>query len=241
MEGINTLGIMQPYFFPYLGYFQLISAVDKWIVFDTPQYIRHGWINRNRILKPDRNDFQYIHVPLKKHPREATINEVRIAEPVNWKVKLLGQLEHYKKVAPFFSSTIELVNRGIDIITDSIVELNCNVLKTICDNMGIQFNYEVYSMMNLEHENPKHAGEWALHISSALGAKTYINPPGGVEIFDRSQFDKAGIKLQFIEPQLKEYNQENNLFIPGLSIIDVLMFNSVGEIKDALNHYFVSK
>jgi hypothetical protein len=232
-----TVAIMQPYFFPYLGYFQLISAVDKWVVFDTPQYIRHGWINRNRILKPDRNDFQYINVPLKKHPREASINEVQIAETGNWRVKLLGQLEHYKKVAPFFLSTIEIVNQSIDIVTNSIVELNCNVLKIICDYLGIRFNYEVYSAMNLKHENPQHAGEWALHISSALGAKSYINPPGGVELFDKSQFDKAGIKLHFIEPQLRQYNQKNDLFIPGLSIIDVLMFNGVTHIKDEINKF----
>ena len=233
------IGIMQPYFFPYLGYFQLISAVDKWIVFDTPQYIRHGWINRNRILKPDRNDFQYVNVPLKKHAREATIKEVEISATENWKDKLTGQLAHYKKVAPFYSETIKIIENAISLDTESIVKLNCVVLNAVCEYLEIEFNYEIYSEMNLKHKTAQHAGEWALHISSALGAKTYINPPGGVEIFDKSQFDTAGIELLFLESQLPEYNQKNEKFIPGLSIIDVMMFNSATGIKNMLNNFIL--
>lgn len=231
------IGIMQPYFFPYLGYFQLISAVDKWVVFDTPQYIRHGWINRNRILKPDRNDFQYVNVPLKKHAREAVINQVQISDAENWRARIIGQVGHYKKAAPFYTDTHKIIEQSIAIETESIVELNCNVLQTICAYLGVEFNYEVYSAMNLEHETPQHAGEWALHISSALGAKTYINPPGGKAIFNKSQFDAAGIELCFIEPRLKAYNQKNNSFIPGLSIIDVMMFNSKEQVKEMLKEY----
>ena len=88
-----VLGIMQPYFFPYLGYFDLINRCDKWIVFDTPQYIRHGWINRNRILHPQQG-WQYIIVPVKKHKRDTPINQIEIVPPALWSPRILGQLMH---------------------------------------------------------------------------------------------------------------------------------------------------
>ena len=91
---------MQPYFFPYLGYFHLINSVDEWIIFDTPQYIRHGWVNRNRILHP-KSGWLYITVPLVKHPQNTPINEIKIANQKDWKRLILAQLNHYKKI-PFY-------------------------------------------------------------------------------------------------------------------------------------------
>ncbi len=93
------LAIMQPYFLPYLGYFALIKHTDKFIVFDTPQYIRHGWIERNRILKPSEG-WQYINVPLEKRPRDIAIKDLRIRQNDDWRRKILAQLEHYKKRLP---------------------------------------------------------------------------------------------------------------------------------------------
>jgi hypothetical protein len=232
------LGIMQPYFFPYLGYFQLIEVVDKWIVFDTPQYIRHGWVNRNRIMKFDGNDWMYINVPLQKHSRDTAIKDVLIASNTQeWQEKIYAQLLSYRKKAPHFSETMDVVTRCFNAGCDGISGLNIVVLKEVCAYLEIDFRFEIYSQMNLKHEPANDAGEWALQISKACGADTYINPPGGREIFDPSKFKAAGINLRFLESELKQYNQRNGNFIAGLSVLDVMMFNSRDEIKELLSHY----
>ena len=235
-----TVGIMQPYFFPYIGYFQHINMVEEWVVFDTPQYIRHGWINRNRIQKPDGLDWQYINVPLKKHEREEVIKNIEASESEDWKSKLLGQLQHYKKKAPFYNQTIELIKDSLDIPSSKIVDININCLKKTCDYLHIPFSYQVYSEMNLSHETPENAGEWALYICKAMGAKTYINPPGGRDIFEVEKYRSFGIDIQFFETELKAYPQRNTEFIAGLSIIDVMMFNSPEAIADYLKLYRLS-
>ena len=102
------LALMQPYFFPYLGYFDIINSVDKWVVFDNAQYIRRGWIHRNRILHP-RKGWQYIVVPIKKHSHKTVIKDIMIDNEQNWKRKIIRKLQHYKKKAPYFDETIAFV------------------------------------------------------------------------------------------------------------------------------------
>jgi hypothetical protein len=121
---------MQPYFFPYLGYFSLIQNTDKWIVFDEVQFIRHGWIERNRILKPG-DGWQYISVPLEKHSRETLIKEIKIRNSEDWKGKILRQLEHYKKIAPYYSDVIEFLNIVFKIETTNIVKLNTHLFSDL--------------------------------------------------------------------------------------------------------------
>ena len=177
------LGIMQPYFFPYLGYYSLIKHTDRWIVFDTPQFIRHGWIERNRILKP-KDGWQYIKVPLLKYKRETPIKEIIINNDINWKDKILAQLTHYKKRAPFYLDTIKLLEEIFVYKTKSITKLNVNILKKTCEYLNINFNYDIFSEMDLEIITPKVPDEWALNICRALNADKYFNLPGGVEFFE---------------------------------------------------------
>lgn len=232
------LGIMQPYFFPYLGYYSLIKNTDQWIVFDNVQFIRHGWIERNRILKPGEG-WQYISVPLQKHERSAKIQEVKIRDE-NWKEKIFRQLEHYKK-APFYHKTIEVLQNSLDIETDSIVKLNAHILKTTCSYLGINFDYQLFSEMDLVIEPVNDAGEWALNISKAMGASQYVNPPGGIEIFDKEKFEASNIALRFLSIELSTYSQRRATFEPGLSIIDVMMFNDPSTISAMLDNFkFIS-
>lgn len=226
---------MQPYFFPYLGYFSLIRHADQWIVFDPVQFIRHGWIERNRVLKPGEG-WQYIAVPLKKYSRETMIKDIRIRVEEDWKEKIFRQLMHYKK-APYFADVIEVIHSGLDIETDSIVHLDTNILATTCAYLGIPFNAVIFSEMNLVIEPVNHPGQWALNISKAMGASEYINPYGGIEIFRKDEFDAAAISLRFMKPGLRPYSQRRNSFEQGLSIIDVMMFNSVSDIGEMLNEY----
>jgi hypothetical protein len=230
------VAIMQPYFFPYIGYFQLISAADRFILFDDVQYIRHGWINRNRILKPVAGH-QYITVPLAGHSRDTLIKDIKVANAADGKEKILRQLEHYKKAAPYYRTVLALIADGFATHYNSIGEMNGHCLKMVCDYIGIDFKIELSSHMNFDYSQVQEAGEWALHMSVQLQATTYINPAGGMELFNRNRFEENNIQLQFLQPGIKEYNQHRPNFEPGLSIIDVMMFNEPAEIRNLLNDY----
>lgn len=234
------LGIMQPYFFPYLGYFALIKHTDQWIVFDTPQFIRHGWIERNRILKPGEG-WQYIMVPLEKHSRDTAIKDIKIKQSIDWRRKILAQLEHYKRKAPYYSIVINLIKESIHFKTDSIVELDINILKAVCNYLNINFCYKVFSTSDIKTNKVNAPDEWALEISKALGATEYYNPPGGEEFFDKGKYKKSKIELKFLKLNSQEYIQQSNIFEPGLSIIDVMMFNSADEINYMLNKIILFK
>lgn len=234
-----TIGIMQPYFFPYLGYFQLINTVDRFILFDDVQYIRHGWINRNRILKPVEGN-QYILAPLSDHNRDTEIKDIVVKPGYEWKEKILRQIEHYKKKSPFFKPVQELLVSCFENEQTSIAALNGHYLSAVCSYIGIDFKIEISSDMNFDYSNVHDAGEWALRISEQLGASQYINPPGGMALFDKNKFDNSNVKLSFIHPQLREYSQRRSTFEMGMSIIDVLMFNSPETVMEMLNEYTLS-
>jgi hypothetical protein len=228
------IGIMQPYFFPYLGYFDLINRTDKWIVFDTSQYIRHGWINRNRILHPE-NGWLYIIVPLVKHDQAAAINRIEIATSVEWRDKIIAQLMHYKKRAPFFRQTIRLVEECMQIDEDNLSRLNTQILGKVCQYLGIGWSHEVFSKMQMQLGSVQHPGDWALRISEALGAGEYINPPGGADLFNAEHFAASGVKLTIQEPFEFRYACPGYQFEPALSVVDALMWNDPQTIKSYLD------
>jgi len=229
--------IMQPYFYPYIGYFQLIHAADRFILFDDVQYIRHGWINRNRILKPGGEGFQYIIMPLAAHTRDTLIKEIQPADADKNKDKILRQLEHYKKTAPCYKAVRALIGDCFSMHQDTIGKMNGHYLKATCDYIGLDFKVELSSQMNFDYSRVKDAGEWALRICEQLQVKTYINPAGGMELFENSKFEESNIQLQFLQSGLKPYSQRREHFEPGLSIIDVMMFNEPAAIKDLINDY----
>lgn len=230
------LGIMQPYFFPHLGYFDLINYSDEWIVFDRVKYIRHGWVNRNRIHHPHEG-WQYVVVPLKKHASNTDICDVRINDEIDWRSKILGQLQHYKKSAPYFRETIDLVEDCLKTDEVSLSWLNVSILERLCTYLGIDFTYEYFSQMNLDLGSITGPGDWALNISSAMGASTYVNPPGGRDLFDQSLFLERGIDLEIREIPPLEYKSARYEYIPRLSIIDLLMWNTPARIQQYMNHY----
>lgn len=227
------LGIMQPYFLPYIGYFELIYRSDAWVVFDTAQYIRHGWVNRNRILHPNHG-WQYVIVPVQKHAQTTPIKDVNIAEGRAWKERIVGQLQHYKKRAPFFQPVLDIVRLCLETPEKSISVLNVRCLEIVCSYLGIPFRYSYFSQLNLPLGPVQEPGDWALRISEALNASEYINPPGGAELFDRSKFDAAGIRLSIQEPVDFTYECDGYTFEPNLSIVDVLMWNSAHVVRSYL-------
>ncbi len=230
------LGIMQPYFFPYIGYISLIKHVDWFILFDTPQFIRHGWIERNRILRPG-GGWQYIAVPLVKHHQKTAISEIRINNNMEWKTKIISQLNHYKK-APYYEETMRILEDIFESEYEDIVGLNKKILKKICEYLGIDTNILVFSEMNLEIDAVNAPDEWALNICKSIPeAKEYWNPPGGLEFFDISKYIDAGIDIKFQKMNLHEYKQGKNDFESGLSILDVMMYNDSKSIHEMLDDF----
>lgn len=233
------LAIMQPYFFPYLGYFSLIEATDYWIFFDNVQFIRHGWIERNRVLNSNQ-DISYIKVPLIKFNRHEKIKNVTINHSLNWEDKIFAQLTSYKK-APFYNEILDLIKSTLDFKHEYISTLNIYIIRAICKYLGLEFKFSVYSEMNLELEDKIFSpGDWAFEISKHMSAKSYINLSRGVELFNSNKFNLDNIELLFCENNLSPYKQRHYQFTEGLSIIDVLMFNSPEETINLIKDYKIT-
>jgi len=221
---------MQPYFFPHLGYFDLVRRADQWVVFDTPQYSRHGWVARNRILHPV-SGWQYVVVPVRKHPLDTAIRDIRINEDTDWRGRITGQLQHYRKTAPFFALVTELVEACLATETGSLAKLNVACLRGTCEYLGLKFEPRLFSAMELDIAPVDGPGDWALRISEALGAEEYVNPPGGRDLFDPAAFEAAGIRLTICDKAAMEYDCPGYDYESSLSVIDVMMWNSPAAIR----------
>lgn len=231
------LALMQPYFMPYLGYYSVMAQVDKYIFFDTAQYIKGGWINRNRILKPGGADWQYITVPLRKHTSDAAINNVLIDNTKKWKEKILSQLSHYHKKGCFYKAVTGFFEDVLSNDYEKIIDLDIALDQAVCRYLGLKVSTEKMSDLKIDMGNVNAPDEWGLSVCCAFGADEYWNAPGGVTFFDASKYEGAGIKLCFVQTKLQHYRQLGESFQPGLSILDVMMFNSPESICEMLDLY----
>jgi hypothetical protein len=220
------LGIMQPYFFPYLGHFSLIASVDKWIVFDVTQYTPKSWMNRNRILHP-KTGWQYVTVPLSNSSISIKTSEAKVLNLAETRQSIIGKLSHYKKTAPYFHQVNKVVQQAFDgALGDSLVSLNVSALCAVCDYLNIPFSYQICSKLSLDYPPKLESGDWAPYICQKLGAAEYVNPAGGKDIFDISVFQQRGITLYFAEFTEFKYATPAYSYEPNLSILDVMMWNS---------------
>jgi hypothetical protein len=234
---IKKLGIMQPYFMPYLGYFSLIKHTDLFILLDEVQFMRHGWIERNRILK-QTGGWQYIAVPLQRHSQKIQIKDIQINNGIPWKRKMLDQLGYYKG-APYYWEVKKLLDIIFANDLQDISHLNQKCLKEVCKFLDIKTPIHIFSEMGLEIEIAKAADEWALSICNAIPDVTeYWNPPGGKNFFDTEKYKNNGLEIKFQQIELLEYKQKGETFIPGLSILDVMMFNGRDKIHEMLDKYY---
>lgn len=228
------LGIMQPYFFPYLGHFSLIASVDKWIVFDVTQYTPRTWMNCNRILHP-KSGWQYVTVPLKNSSISIKTSDALVLSLYEAKKSISGKLSHYKRTAPYFNRVNDLVEKSFDsTLNDSLVSLNVSALIATCEYLEIPFSYEIASNLNIDYPPGLGPGDWAPYICQSLGASEYVNPASGKDIFDVSAFQNKGIELYFAEFTEFDYATPGYNYEPHLSILDVMMWNSSEDITDAL-------
>ena len=224
------LAIMQPYFMPYIGYWQLIKAVDIYVVYDDVNYINRGWINRNRILI---NDKEYLFtVALKNASQNKLINEIEILDDFS---KIKKQIDFAYKKAPYYSNSIDLLNRIFNYSNKNLAEFIFNSIKEVCAYIGVKS--KLIKSSNLNKNNSLHAEEKILDICRVLNATEYYNAIGGQSLYDKTEFQNNGVDLKFLKPELTPYKQFKNDFVAGLSMIDVLMFNSVDEINMMLDKY----
>ena len=188
-------------------------------------------------MKP-QSGWQYVAVPLAKYSHNTKIKDISIKNTFDWRNKIFSQLEHYKKRAPFYQSTVDTLRNALDIDTENIVKLNEHVLKVICSYIGVELNVDIFSEMNLSIEEVNAPDEWALNICKSLGeVEEYCNPEGGLEFFDRKKYEKAGFNINFLKMNLPRYPQRRPDFEAGLSIIDVMMFNESSKINKMLDEY----
>jgi len=231
---------MQPYFFPYIGYWQLMFNCDIWIFLDSCQYNKKSWMNRNRVLHSDpEKEFQYISVPIKKHAKGTRIEDIAINNDKKWREKLLGQLGVYRRMrAPHFDAVVSLVER----IMASSDESLCNLIVRSAEEVGAYLGQKVAfkrsSELGIDETKINAPDEWALAISEILGANEYINPYGAAELFDQNKYTSLGIDLMFLTPNLSPYKQSRREFYPGLSIIDAMMFLDPGEVLHRIRRDF---
>jgi hypothetical protein len=233
---MKTLGAMQPYFFPYLGYFDLINRADTWVVFDVVKYARKSWMNRNRVLHPTEG-WQYVTVPVQRAHEDAPISEVRVLDKDSAFRKIAGQLQHYRKArAPHFSTVLQLLEQTFGACeSDRLVELNVRSLATTCSYLGIAFSPVVLSEAGVPLPPIEHPGQWALELTKAFGHDAYVNPPGGAAIFRPEEFESAKIRLHITELVDFRYPTGPYPFVERLSILDVLMWSDPRSIRDYLN------
>ncbi|GGG28138.1 hypothetical protein GCM10011344_31160 [Dokdonia pacifica] len=227
--------IMQPYFLPYIGYWQLINCVDEFIVYDNIEYTKKGWINRNRYLF--NNEDKLFTIPLKKSSDFELIENKFLADDhLKSITKLLRQIESSYKKAPYFEENYELIKSIFLFENNNLFEYIYNSIKLIVEFLEIKT--KIIRSSTLSSDLPDYKGrDKIIHLLEKINSNSYINSIGGQKLYSKERFAKDGITLNFLESTLQEYKQYNTEFVSGLSIIDHLMFRSKEEIINSLNEY----
>jgi hypothetical protein len=224
---------MQPYFFAYIGYWQLIHAVDRFVILDNVNYIKRGWVNRNRILI--NNEARYITVPLQHASQNRRICDTYLQYSPLWRNKLVKMVEFTYRKASHFDDVFPVIKNIIQHETDNLSEYLMYQLETLAKFLGMNADFVLASH---SYENCDLNGrERILHICKCEGAAIYINPQGGEALYSKAEFLQNGLDLKFLIPSATEYKQFCSTHLPWLSIIDVLMFNGFVGTKKLLQNF----
>lgn len=229
-----SVAIMQPYFFPYLGYFQLVQAADHFVFYDDVMFIKKGWINRNRILMHG-NDFLFS-IPLEKQSQHKSIRKSTVAYGAEFPSKWLQQIESAYKKAPHFQEVLELIHRVIQENPVSIADLAAKSVMETWTYLGLEQKF--YMSSELKTKPDVDRALRLIHITQELGDSHYINAVNGQSLYDKPFFAAQGVQLDFLSPKLQPYPQGNQSeFMAGLSMIDVLMWNSKEEVIQQVKNF----
>ena len=227
------VAVMQPYFFPYIGYFQLIAAVDLFILYDNIKYTKKGWITRNRMLRDGKP--AGFSLALKSGPDAADIRNRELAADFDAR-KLLNQIGEAYRRAPYFTQVFPVVRQVVQHGDRNLFGFLDHSIRATCEYLGIETKIVKSSDIPIDPEL-RHQ-ERVIALCREAGARVYLNAIGGTELYSKPDFDAAGIELKFLKPRPFEYRQLDNAFVPWLSIIDVMMFNSTAAIGECLGSNF---
>lgn len=227
---MKSIAVMQPYFFPYIGYFQLINEVDKFVFYDDVDFIKNGWINRNMILI--NGESKYLTVPCKKVSSNKLINSVEHALNQKRIKKLLKKIRFTYSNAPYFEGVFPVIEEVFLTETELISDLAIESIIKVTNYLEMECNF-LKSSSDYDNEE-LNAADRLIDICEIENINHYVNLNGGRELYDKQYFLENKIKLTFLKPEIIEYQQFDHEFVPSLSIIDVLMFNSVENIMEML-------
>ena len=224
------LAIMQPYFLPYIGYFQLMRAADLFVYYDDVTFIKQSWINRNRIILNGREFLFTLELHGASSFRNINMVSVGRNRPRLLKTFLQAYMDapYYNEIKPILLSIMSSTETSLP---EYIIETHQNIL----NYLGVEV--KCIKSSSIEKESSLKGQDKVIEICRKLGAREYINSPGGKELYSKQDFTDNGIVLSFLQPLETRYKQFGNDFIPWLSIIDVLMFNSASEIRLMLDNY----
>ena len=227
------VAIMQPYFLPYVGYFQLINAVDKFVIYDDVNFIKKGWINRNNILVNGQSHL--FSITLKDVSQNKQINKISIDSQSEWNKNLMKTIAFSYKKAPFFAEVFPLIEDILQQDQKNLAQFITYSLQQICSYLNI--GTTIITASSIEKDNVLKGQDKIIEICKKNHATDYINAIGGKELYDAAAFSEHGIRLHFIQSKKIEYTQFAGEFVPWLSMLDVLMFNAPETIDGFLNQY----
>lgn len=230
------VAIVQPYTFPYIGYFQLINAVDVFVFYDDVHFIKKGWINRNNLLV--NGNANLFSIPLVKPSQNKLINEIEMSLDDKWISAFFKKLAHGYSKAPYYKEIEVLVHQVFQNENKRISQLAMNSVIDVSAYLSLDTEFKT-SSIDFSESRGMNRADRLVEITKQLGGNEYINPIGGVELYKKDYFKVESINLGFIQCDLSEYPQNNNPFLGGLSIIDVLMFNSPEEVRQLLQKYSI--
>jgi hypothetical protein len=230
------VGIMQPYIFPYIGYYQLVNAVDTFVFLDDVYFINRGWINRNNLLVNGRAAL--FTIPLQNASQNRLINSIATAVS-SWKEKTLKTIEMAYKKAPYYQQVLPLIQESFADEGALISDMAKKSIQLVAAYLQMETRF-IASSSQYDNADLKGADR-IINISQKEGASDYINPIGGLDLYNKEQFEARNIRLHFIKTNPIVYSQGKHEFVPYLSMIDVLMFNSVEQISNLLNEYELLK
>lgn len=224
------LAIMQPYFVPYIGYFQLMAAVDRFVLFDDVSFINRGWINRNRVLVGGREHLMTI--PLRGASQNQLINQIALSDDACWRGKLLKTIQQSYRKAPFYAETVPLVEDILSCPETMLAPYLRYSLTTL--SAWLRLECEIVASSS-QYKNRDYKGaQRIMDICRQEQADVYVNAPGGKALYAHDDFSALGVELRFLTPRIGAYAQGAADFVPGLSIIDVLMHQGRAATRQAL-------
>lgn len=232
----KLLAVNQPYFFPYIGYFQLLYSADIFIFYDDVNFIKQGWINRNQILVGQQT--MVFTVPLQNQSSFSKIKNTKINRILyaKWCQKFIKTIEQNYKKAPFYEAVSALVFEVLKTEHDSISDLAIDSVVQVFAYLGVDFKYEKSSCLSPNFIDFERSDR-LIAIAKGKGYKNYINPIGGQALYNKKYFEENGVNLFFLKPVLSNYERFDGDFTSGLSIIDVLMFNSKEAVVRMISEY----